>query len=49
VPSRFYIAFPVGTFRRLGLKQGDRLGWDLTLDDGEIVRGGLRTTKSKRR
>ena len=27
-------------FRSYGLKKGDRLGWELTLDDGRVVRGG---------
>ena len=40
VPSRYFIEFPVGTFKRLGIRKGDRLGWDLTLDDGTRVKGG---------
>jgi hypothetical protein len=50
LPSRYFIEFPVGTFKHLGLKKGDRLGWDLTLDDGRGLRGGAplpKTTKKK--
>jgi uncharacterized membrane protein (UPF0127 family) len=42
VPSRHFIEFPVGTFKRLGLKKGDRLGWSLTLDGGQVVQGGAK-------
>ena len=41
VPARHFVEFPVGTLRRLGLKTGDRLGWNLTLSDGKVVAGGL--------
>ncbi len=37
---RHFIEFPVGTFKRLGLKKGDKLGWELQLDDGTVVKGG---------
>lgn len=47
VPARHFIEFPAGTFKRLGLKKGDRLGWELTLDDGRVVRGGQPVAKSK--
>jgi hypothetical protein len=40
VPARHFVEFPAGTFRRLGLKKGDRLGWNLTLSDGQTVVGG---------
>jgi hypothetical protein len=40
VASRYFIEFPVGTFKRLGIRKGDRLGWDLILDDGTGVKGG---------
>lgn len=40
-PARHFVEFAAGTFRRLGLKPGDRLGWDLQLDDGRTFRGGL--------
>ena len=49
VPARYFIEFAAGTFRRLGLKKGDRLGWDLTLDDGRGVRGGLPVPKGKKK
>ena len=39
-PSRFFVEFPVGAIHRLGLKKGDRLGWDLTLGNGQTVVGG---------
>ena len=48
VPARYFIEFPAGTFKRLGLKKGDRLGWHLTLDDGRVVRGGLPVPGNKR-
>ena len=37
---RYFVEFPVGTFRSLGLKKGDHIGWDLQLDDGTPVKGG---------
>lgn len=40
-PARHFVEFAAGTFRRLGLRPGDRLGWDLTLDDGRTFRGGV--------
>ena len=46
VPSRIFIEFPVGTFKRLGLKKGERLAWDLKLADGSVVKGGT-TAKGK--
>ena len=41
VPARHFVEFAVGTVRRLGLKRGDRLGWNLTFSDGQRVIGGL--------
>ena len=41
VPARHFVEFPVGTLRRIGLKKGDRIGWNLTLPDGGKVVGGL--------
>ena len=38
--ARHFVEFAAGTVRRIGLKKGDRLGWDLTLDDGTAVKGG---------
>jgi uncharacterized protein len=49
LPSRYFIEFPAGTFKRLGLKKGDRLGWDLTLDDGRVLRGGSPSVKAKKK
>lgn len=49
VSSRFFVEFPAGTFKRLGLKRGDRLGWDLTLDDGRVLKGGVPVTKGKKK
>ena len=40
VPARHFIEFAVGTIKRIGLKKGDRLGWNLKLDDGTPVVGG---------
>ena len=48
VPSRHFIEFAPGTLRRIGLKKGDRLGWELTLDDGRALRGGTPLPKRKR-
>ena len=49
VPARHFIEFSAGTFKRLGLKKGDRLGWDLTLDDGQVLRGGVAMPKAKKK
>jgi len=46
VLSRHFVEFPVGTVRRLNLKLGDRIGWDLKLD-GAQVRGGASMGKAK--
>ena len=48
VPARHFVEFAAGTFKRLGLKKGDRLGWELTLDDGRVVRGGLPIPKGRK-
>lgn len=40
VPSRHFVEFAAGTVQRLGLKKGDRIAWDLKLDDGTVVKGG---------
>lgn len=40
VPARHFIEFSVGTIKRIGLKKGDRIGWDLKLDDGSPIVGG---------
>ena len=49
VPARYFVEFAAGTFKRLGLKKGDRLGWDLTLDDGRVVRGGTATSRPSKK
>ena len=45
VDSRHFIEFPVGTFKRIGLKVGDRIGWDLKLADGTVEIGGAKASK----
>lgn len=49
VPARHFVEFAAGTFKRLGLKKGDRLGWDLTLDDGRVLRGGAPMPKARKK
>lgn len=49
VPARHFIEFPAGTFKRLGLKKGERLGWELVLDDGRVLRGGLPVAKGRKK
>lgn len=46
--SRCFIEFASGTFKRIGLKKGDRIAWDLKLADGGAVKGGA-GSKSKAR
>jgi uncharacterized membrane protein (UPF0127 family) len=48
VVSRYFVEFPSGTMRRLGLKVGDRIGWDLRLADGSVVKGGLPIPKESK-
>lgn len=40
VLARHFVEFPAGTLRRIGLKKGDRIGWNLALSDGSTVTGG---------
>jgi uncharacterized membrane protein (UPF0127 family) len=47
VPARHFVEFPVGTLRRIGLKKGDRLGWNLILSDGQKVVGGVPVPQEK--
>lgn len=47
--SRHFVEFAAGTFRRLGLRPGDRMGWDLRLDDGTVVKGGAQAPAGPRR
>lgn len=58
VVSRHFVEFPTGTFKRLGLRKGDRLGWSLVLNDGSSVTSGApvppeparnRKTRAKKR
>jgi len=42
VVSRHFVEFAAGTVKRLGLKTGDRLGWELAFVDGSTHEGGLR-------
>ncbi len=49
VLSRYFVEFKAGTLRRIGLKKGDRIGWDLTLDDGRLVKGGARPVGKPRK
>jgi uncharacterized protein len=38
--ARHFVEFSVGTVKRLGLRKGDRLGWDLEFIDGSSIKGG---------
>jgi len=52
LPARHFVEFPAGTLKRLALKRGDRLGWNLALSDGTTVAGGTPVTadgKTRRR
>jgi len=40
VLSRYFVEFAAGTVRRLQLKVGERLGWDLQFKDGSSLVGG---------
>ncbi len=42
--SRHFVEFASGTIKRLGLKKGDRIGWDLAFVDGTTAVGGLKIT-----
>jgi uncharacterized membrane protein (UPF0127 family) len=39
--SRHFVEFPAGTFKRIGLKIGDKIGWELKFSNGESSKGGL--------
>ncbi len=47
VLSRHFVEFPAGTVRRLGLKLGDRIGWEIKLADGSAMIGGAPVGKAK--
>jgi uncharacterized protein len=49
VVSRHFVEFPAGTVRRLGLKVGERIGWELKLADGRTLAGGVPVGKAKRK
>jgi uncharacterized membrane protein (UPF0127 family) len=49
VTARHFVEFPAGTLRRIGLKVGDRLGWDLTLSNGDTVVGGAPSSGHSKR
>jgi uncharacterized membrane protein (UPF0127 family) len=49
VPARHFIEFPAGTLKRIGLRRGDRLGWNLGLSDGEKVVGGAQVPGSRKK
>ena len=40
--ARHFVEFSAGTIARLNLKLGDRLSWDITLDDGRRVQSSAR-------
>jgi uncharacterized membrane protein (UPF0127 family) len=46
-PSRHFIEFQTGTIRRIGLKVGDRVGWDLKFSDGGSLKGGVEAKEPK--
>ena len=47
VSSRYFIEFGSGTFKRLGIKKGDKVAWELKLDDGTEIKGGA-SAKAKK-
>ena len=49
VPARHFVEFPAGTLARIGLRKGDRLGWNLALMNGEKVVGGVQGAQQKKR
>jgi hypothetical protein len=40
VESRHFIEFAAGTFKRIGLKVGDKISWDLKFSNGGSSKGG---------
>lgn len=40
VDSATFTEFSAGTIKRMGIRKGDDLRWDITLDDGTLVKGG---------
>ena len=49
VPARHFVEFPAGTLARIGLRKGDRLGWNLTFADGGKAVGGAQGAPSRKR
>lgn len=47
VAARHFVEFPVGTLARIGLRKGDRLGWNLLLSGGQKVVGGPQAPQGK--
>jgi uncharacterized membrane protein (UPF0127 family) len=47
VAARHFVEFPAGTLARIGLKKGDRLGWNLSLADAGKVVGGAQGRKPR--
>lgn len=45
VLSRYFIEFSAGTVRRLKLKVGERIGWELQFTDGNGLTGGAPIAK----
>jgi hypothetical protein len=41
VLSRHFVEFQAGTITRIGLKVGDKIGWDLHFSNGGHSKGGL--------
>lgn len=48
VLSRHFVEFPAGTIRRLKLKVGERIGWDIRLADGTAWTGGVPVPKARK-
>ncbi len=46
VMSRYFIEFAAGTVRRLNLKVGERVGWELRFKDGGSLVGGTPIPKA---
>ena len=40
VESRYFIEFAAGTFKRIGLKVGDKISWELKFSNGGSSKGG---------
>jgi uncharacterized membrane protein (UPF0127 family) len=39
--SRHFVEFSAGTIKKIGLKVGDKIGWDLHFSNGKSSKGGL--------